>query len=145
MNSFAVFCHNSLICSDEPFRKKDAKWGKLACCVGKLRGRTGFLDPPASYLHSKLILLWPELIEKCFRFWQTQRRCVIVKRTVKKAMWLLHFNNHNKYEFYFFIHSTYLLATQQQIEQKTTQCWTDALHCVLSFFRFTATKRNHSV
>ena len=77
----------------------------------KLRGRTGFLDPPASYLHSKLILLWPELIEKCFRFWQTQRRCVIVKRTVKKAMWLLHFNNHNKYEFYFFIHSTYLLAT----------------------------------
>ena len=123
-------------------------WERICVFWGftdKLRGRTGFLDPPASYLHSKLILLWPELIEKCFRFWQTQRRCVIVKRTVKKAMWLLHFNNHNKYEFYFFIHSTYLLATQQQIEQKTTQCWTDALHCVLSFFRFTATKRNHSV
>ena len=74
-------------------------------------------------------------------------------------MWLLHFNNHNKYEFYFFIHSTYLLATQQQIEQKTEilvywelsfhlkvqKCWTRALHYVLSFFRFTATKRNHSV
>ena len=57
-----------------------------------------------------------EKSEFILRFKNTQKRCVIVKRTGVNYIYLLGLNNHNKNKFNFFIHAAKVKANLTKTE-----------------------------